>query len=312
MKETLLFLWVCILFACLGGNYTFFPTVVTETFGVKYNGVLIGFLLLSEIPSSLIFTFLYENLKEIFGGWVQLTVCMAGFGLASTLLSATYSPEMKDDNNPNNEKEKYKTNDDSHRTSEYLNHTRHNNHRNNPNGGDMNKYTQMPDGSHVDIIGDDGTCSNQNQYIIDPNTGFRTSIASLSSAAGTSIASIQGASYINSHINYSDIENEHNKYVLQQQQHQLYQQQRSESPMMTSASASLRQDVSSTGAGGNGGGGGRYYNNNVSAASHGAAIDYSIGNTSARSDQHSQQHHAIYKSSHSGAPPGAPDSENMM
>ena len=152
-----------------------------------------------------------------------------------------------------------------------------------------------------DIIGSNGACSNQ--YIIDPNTGFRTSIASLSSAAGTSIASIQGASYINSHLNYSDIENEHNKFLLHQQA-QHYQHQLSESPM---ASASVRQDVSSTG-GATGRGGTRRHYNNLSAPSHGAGIDYSVGNTGARSDQH----HTIYNSSHSGVPLGAPGSEKMM
>ena len=200
ITETMLFLWVCILFACLGGNYTFFPTVVTETFGVKYNGVLIGILLLSEIPSSLIFTFLYENLKQIFGGWPQLTLAMSAFGLASTVLSMTYSPHIKDNNNNIN-------------NNKYTNKNNQNNTNRYGNIDVMSDYTHSHiSGKIINENNDNNSINNENdeppEFIYDPNTGYnRTSVASLGSSANghNSIASLQGASY--TQINFNEIDN---------------------------------------------------------------------------------------------------------
>ena len=93
----MIFIWTCALFACLGGNYTFFPTIITETFGVRYNGVIIGLLLLAEIPSSILFTFLCDNIQEIFGGWDKLIIAVACFSAASCLLSITFSPTIDHD-----------------------------------------------------------------------------------------------------------------------------------------------------------------------------------------------------------------------
>ena len=92
--DIMIFIWTCVLFACIGGNYTFFPTCITETFGVKYNGVIIGLLLLAEIPSSLLFTFLCDNIQKIFGGWDNLIWAVTGFSLASCLLSITFNPKI--------------------------------------------------------------------------------------------------------------------------------------------------------------------------------------------------------------------------
>ncbi len=87
-------IWICVLFACVGGNYTFFPSVINETFGPKYSGVIIGFMLLSEIPASIIFTIMDEAVKSLVGGWFYVTIFYSFFGLISTTMSVLYSPKI--------------------------------------------------------------------------------------------------------------------------------------------------------------------------------------------------------------------------
>ena len=95
----MVFVWFCILWACIGGTYTFFPTIITETFGFRYNGILIGFILLAEIPSCLLFTFLMDNVNNVntisvvtnVSGWHDVIIIMASLSLLSFILSITFN-----------------------------------------------------------------------------------------------------------------------------------------------------------------------------------------------------------------------------
>ena len=118
----MVFVWFCVLWACIGGTYTFFPTIITETFGFRYNGILIGFILLAEIPSCLLFTFLMDNVTDSLvsdiSGWHDVIIIMASLALISFVLSITFNrkqrqqekQEQQTQQTPNNQITKFEYN----------------------------------------------------------------------------------------------------------------------------------------------------------------------------------------------------------
>lgn len=86
-SEILFFVWLCILYACVGGGYATYASAISQTFGIKNSGMILGTLFYAEIPASIIESYLYGAID----GWMLFCIfatCIAG---VSTLLAITYS-----------------------------------------------------------------------------------------------------------------------------------------------------------------------------------------------------------------------------
>lgn len=88
------FIWVCVIFFCIGGVYSLFPTAIARSFGSKYMSVNYGLLFTSQIVSSataaLLFSALHNHLD--WSGIIFLVggVCLAGFVLTLFFRSKRY------------------------------------------------------------------------------------------------------------------------------------------------------------------------------------------------------------------------------
>eukprot|EP00483_Globobulimina_turgida_P001366 UN01368 len=53
-SETMFGIWLCCIWICVGCQYGFLPTCVSNTFGAKYTGSIVGLFIWCEAPASLL------------------------------------------------------------------------------------------------------------------------------------------------------------------------------------------------------------------------------------------------------------------
>eukprot|EP00483_Globobulimina_turgida_P009792 UN09811 len=89
--------WYAILFACIGGSYSFYPKVVSNTFGYTYSGIIIGCLLLAQIPAAIAFLFISNALhNDKANSWRDVTIVMSILSFFSAILAITYKTPTGD------------------------------------------------------------------------------------------------------------------------------------------------------------------------------------------------------------------------
>ena len=86
------FIWVCIMFFCIGGNFSLFPTAIGRAFGLQYVSVNYGLLFTSQIISGSMGALLSTTLKTHVG-YYGLFFIVSGFSVIGFLLAIVYKPK---------------------------------------------------------------------------------------------------------------------------------------------------------------------------------------------------------------------------
>lgn len=86
------FVWVCVIFFCVGGNFSLFPTAVGRAFGLKYAAINYGMLFTSQIIAGSLGATVSTLLKSVIGFYGLLFVVSACSGLGM-LLALVYRPK---------------------------------------------------------------------------------------------------------------------------------------------------------------------------------------------------------------------------
>ncbi|XP_059159579.1 uncharacterized MFS-type transporter YhjX-like [Physella acuta] len=92
--KPLFFVYICLLFGSLSGNFSLFPTAVAKMYGPKYVSINYGLLVTSQIVTAPLGTFLSQILKNTIG-WHGLFFLVAGFSFSSFLLSILFNGKNK-------------------------------------------------------------------------------------------------------------------------------------------------------------------------------------------------------------------------
>ena len=86
--KPMFFIWVCIIFFCIGGVFSLFPTAIARSFGSRYMSINYGLLFTSQIFSSVVGALLFSMLQHLLG-WAGIIFLVSGVslvGFAFTLL----------------------------------------------------------------------------------------------------------------------------------------------------------------------------------------------------------------------------------
>lgn len=80
------FIWICIFYFCISGNYSLFPMAISQSFGQTYMGIIYGFVFTSHTVSGIAAAFVISELVKIIG-WNGLLLALSGFsGLEFALI----------------------------------------------------------------------------------------------------------------------------------------------------------------------------------------------------------------------------------
>lgn len=90
--KPMLFLWVCLVFFCIGGNFSLFPTAVARSFGPRHVGTNYGLLFTSQVVSAVLAVTLAQVLQDHVP-WYGIMFLMAGFSSLGLLLALLYQPK---------------------------------------------------------------------------------------------------------------------------------------------------------------------------------------------------------------------------
>jgi MFS family permease len=88
----LFFIWVCVLFFCIGGNYSVLPAALARAYGIYYASVNYGLLFTSQIIAGCAGALLATVLDEIMG-YDWLFFIISGFSSMGFLVSLLYKPK---------------------------------------------------------------------------------------------------------------------------------------------------------------------------------------------------------------------------
>ena len=90
--KAMYFIWVCVIFFCVGGNFSLFPTAVGRAFGIKYAPVNYGMLFTSQVIAGALGATLSTLLTTVIGfyGLMFLVSGISGIGM---LLAIIYKPK---------------------------------------------------------------------------------------------------------------------------------------------------------------------------------------------------------------------------
>lgn len=88
--KSMFFLWVCIIFFCVGGNFSIFPAAMALTFGPKYMSINYGLLFTSQISSGVIAAVLFTTLQTLLD-WDGTIFLVSGVSLAGFLVTMGFS-----------------------------------------------------------------------------------------------------------------------------------------------------------------------------------------------------------------------------
>ncbi len=91
-SKAMFFIWICIIFFCIGGNFSVFPTAIARAFGVQYVPVNYGLLFTSQIIAGSMGAFLATILK-VHLGISGLLFLISGFSALGFILAFVYRPK---------------------------------------------------------------------------------------------------------------------------------------------------------------------------------------------------------------------------
>ena len=90
--KVMFFIWVCIIFFCIGGVFSLFPTSIGRAFGLKYVAINYGLLFTSQIIAGSLGAMLSTVLYKLIG--IQgLMFVVSGFTLFALVLALLYRPK---------------------------------------------------------------------------------------------------------------------------------------------------------------------------------------------------------------------------
>jgi hypothetical protein len=86
-SKWLFLIWVCVLFSCIGGNYSVYPTTSAKIYGIQYFSVNYGLLYTSQsiagCVGALLSTFLVAHVNY---AWIFVVIgTLSGAGLVVSL-----------------------------------------------------------------------------------------------------------------------------------------------------------------------------------------------------------------------------------
>lgn len=84
------FIWVCVIFFCVGGNFSVFPTATALSFGPKYMSINYGLLFTSQIISGVIAAVLFTTLQNLLD-WDGTIFLISGISLAGFFITLGFN-----------------------------------------------------------------------------------------------------------------------------------------------------------------------------------------------------------------------------
>lgn len=90
--KAMFFIWVCIIFFCIGGNFSLFPTAIGRAFGLKYVSINYGLLFTSQVVAGAVGATLSSTLKSLIH-YYGLMFLVSGFSAIGFLLALIYRPK---------------------------------------------------------------------------------------------------------------------------------------------------------------------------------------------------------------------------
>ena len=83
------FIWVCVIFFCVGGNFSLFPTAMALSFGPKYMSINYGLLFTSQVSSGVVAAVLFTTLQRLLD-WDGTIFLATGISLAGFLVTLAF------------------------------------------------------------------------------------------------------------------------------------------------------------------------------------------------------------------------------
>ena len=90
--KSMFFLWVCIIFFCIGGVFSLFPTAIARSFGSKYMSMNYGLLFTSQIISSVMAALLFSVLHHLLD-WAGIIFLVSGVCLTGFVFTLFFHPK---------------------------------------------------------------------------------------------------------------------------------------------------------------------------------------------------------------------------
>ena len=89
VHKAMFFIWVCVIFFCLGGVFSLYPTAIARSFGPKYLGMNYGLLFTSQTSAGVVAVVLFSTLQK-FLGWYGLIFLISGFSLSGFVFTLLF------------------------------------------------------------------------------------------------------------------------------------------------------------------------------------------------------------------------------
>ena len=86
------FIWVCVIFFCIGGVFSVFPTAIARSFGSKYMSVNYGLLFTSQIFSGVVAALLFTTVQHVLG-WMGMIFLVSGVCLIGFVFTLLFQPK---------------------------------------------------------------------------------------------------------------------------------------------------------------------------------------------------------------------------
>ena len=90
--KAMFFIWVCVIFFCIGGNFSLFPTAIGRAFGLKYVSINYGLLFTSQVVAGAMGATLSSTLKSLIH-YYGLMFLVSGFSAVGFFLALIYRPK---------------------------------------------------------------------------------------------------------------------------------------------------------------------------------------------------------------------------
>ena len=90
--RVMFFIWICVIFFCIGGSFSLFPTAVGRAFGLQYVSVNYGLLFTSQVLAGSVGAVFSTFLKSRIG-YDGLLFIVSGFSFSSFVIAILYKPK---------------------------------------------------------------------------------------------------------------------------------------------------------------------------------------------------------------------------
>ena len=87
--KPMFFIWVCVIFFCVGGVFSLYPTAIATSFGPKYMSINYGLLFTSQVCAGVIAALLFTTLQNLLD-WDGMIFLISGFSMAGFVLALLY------------------------------------------------------------------------------------------------------------------------------------------------------------------------------------------------------------------------------